>query len=73
MRNEELISKLQELHTEIKIELIDDKSWLEPDKKQFLVRFTFASDEKTLSKEEVDLEMNKIIEELEKEGIQIRK
>ena len=73
MRNEELISKLQELHPEIKIELIDDKSWLEPDKKQFLVRFTFASDEKTLSKEEVDLEMNKIIEELEKEGIQIRK
>ena len=73
MRNEELISKLQELHPEIKIELIDDKSWLEPDKKQFLVRFTFASDEKTLSKEEVDLEMNKIIEELEKEGMKIRK
>ena len=73
MRNEELISKLQGLHPEIKIELIDDKSWLEPDKKQFLVRFTFASDEKTLSKEEVDLEMNKIIEELEKEGMKIRK
>ena len=73
MKNKDVIKRLQELDPEIKIELIDDKSWLEPDKKQFLVRFTFASDEKTLSKEEVDLEMNKIIEELEKEGIQIRK
>ena len=73
MKNKDLIKKLQELDPEMEVVVNDDKSWLEPDKKQFLVRFTFASDEKTLSKEEVDLEMNKIIEELEKEGIQIRK
>ena len=73
MKNKDLIKKLQELDPEMEVVVNDDKSWLEPDKKQFLVRFTFVSDEKTLSKEEVDLEMNKIIEELEKEGIQIRK
>lgn len=43
------------------------------DKKYMTISLTFQNDEKSLTKEEIALEMAKIINALEAENIQIRK